>query len=397
MKKILSFVVALTAVVSVSAQYYQDAVNGDMLHVRQPRTLQRTEINLPSIDGYTPYKADLHTHTIYSDGHLSMEARIREAWADGLDVMAVTEHLEYRPNEKNYVAYLNGYTKEGVKAENYNFVSKDRPATAEGIHVDFNVPVEVAIKAAKKYGVTIIPGIEITRKEGEYSHFNALFTTDNNAIYALETIESIRNAKKQGALVMHNHPGWMHTNMLMTEYEKMVYEAGLLDGIEIMNGAEFYPQAIERAKQYNLFMSSNTDAHYPTAERYKEYGALRNMTIIYAKDNSLESLREAIEAHRTLAYSFGTLAGDEELLRKFFAASVTAHKTTVDYKNRADVILTNNSSIDWLLVREGQNVVELKANSSIIIRTSASKSDVFTVINTWCGENKHLVYDFNLD
>lgn len=397
MKKILSFVVALTAVVSVSAQYYQDAVNGDMLHVRQPRTLQRTEINLPSIDGYTPYKADLHTHTIYSDGHLSMEARIREAWADGLDVMAVTEHLEYRPNEKNYVAYLNGYTKEGVKAENYNFVSKDRPATAEGIHVDFNVPVEVAIKAAKKYGVTIIPGIEITRKEGEYSHFNALFTTDNNAIYALETIESIRNAKKQGALVMHNHPGWMHTNMLMTEYENMVYEAGLLDGIEIMNGAEFYPQAIERAKQYNLFMSSNTDAHYPTAERYKEYGVLRNMTIIYAKDNSLESLREAIEAHRTLAYSFGTLAGDEELLRKFFAASVTAHKTTVDYKNRADVILTNNSSIDWLLVREGQNVVELKANSSIIIRTSASKSDVFTVINTWCGENKHLVYDFNLD
>ncbi len=397
MKKILSFVVALTAVVSVSAQYYQDAVNGDMLHVRQPRTLQRTEINLPSIDGYTPYKADLHTHTIYSDGHLSMEARIREAWADGLDVMAVTEHLEYRPNEKNYVAYLNGYTKEGVKAENYNFVSKDRPATAEGIHVDFNVPVEVAIKAAKKYGVTIIPGIEITRKEGEYSHFNALFTTDNNAIYALETIESIRNAKKQGALVMHNHPGWMHTNMLMTEYEKMVYEAGLLDGIEIMNGAEFYPQAIERAKQYNLFMSSNTDAHYPTAERYKEYGQLRNMTIIYAKDNSLESLREAIEARRTLAFSFGTLAGDEELLRKFFAASVTAHKTTVDYKNRADVILTNNSSIDWLLVREGQNVVELKANSSIIIRTSASKSDVFTVINTWCGEDKHLVYDFNLD
>jgi hypothetical protein len=152
-----------------------------------------------------------------------MEARVREVWADGLDVMAVTEHLEYRPHEKNFVKYLKGYTKEGAKAKNYNFVSKDRPASGADINVDLNHPVKVAREAAKMYDITIISGIEITRKEGEYSHFNALFTTDNNAIYAPETIESIRNAKKQGALVMHNHPGWMHTDMKQTKFEKEVY------------------------------------------------------------------------------------------------------------------------------------------------------------------------------
>ena len=379
----------------MSAQYYQDAVNKDMLHIRQPRTTQRTEIKLPVIDGYTPYKADLHTHTIFSDGHLSMDARVREVWVDGLDVMAVTEHLEYRPHEKDMVKYLRDYTKNGPKVENTSFASDNRPASAADIHVDFNYPVEVARKIGKAYGITIIPGIEITRKEeGWFSHFNALFTTDNNAIYAPETIESIRNAKKQGALVMHNHPGWRHLDMKITKFEKRVYDAGLLDGIEIMNGTEFYPQAIERAQKYNLFVSSNTDAHNPTAERYEKYGALRNMTIIYAKDQSLQSLREAIEARRTLAYSFGTLAGDEELLRKFFEASVTARKTYVSGSGTAEVIITNNSSVSWLLAREDEKMVELEGNSSITLRFSPSKSNVITVLNTWYGENQHLVVDF---
>ena len=395
MKRILLITFGLLAGLTVSAQYYQDAVNKDMLHIRQARTLQRVHINLPEIDGYTPYKADLHTHTIFSDGHTSMEARVREAWADGLDIIAVTEHLEYRPHEKNLVKYLKGYTN-GAEAKDFNFVKENRPASAESIKVDLNYPVEIARKEAKRYDLTIVPGIEITRKEGEYCHFNALFTTDNNAVYAPETIESIRNAKKQGALVMHNHPGWTHKDMKITKYEKRVYDAGLLDGIEIMNGEEFYPQAIERAKKYNLFVSSNTDIHYASGETYGKHGSLRNMTIIYAKDKSLKSLREAIDARRTLAYSFGTLAGDKELLRKFFEASVSARKTIDDLKGRGEIIISNNSSIDWLLCREGDKMVELKANSSIIVRFSPSKPTTFTILNTWCGENEHLVYDFKL-
>lgn len=397
MKKTILLTITLLIGLSVSAQYYQDVVNKDMLHIRQPRNLHRKEIALPTIDGYTPYKADLHTHTIFSDGHLTMEARVRELWADGLDVMAVTEHLEYRPHEKDFVGYLDGYVPKGTKAKNYSFVSKNRPASAEDINVDLNYPVKVARKVAEVYNVTIIPGIEITRKEGEYSHFNALFTTDNNTVYAPETIESIRNAKRQGALIMHNHPGWRHKDMKITKFEKEVYKEGLIDGIEAMNGVEFYPQAITRAEKYNLFLSSNTDVHYPSAERYEKYGALRNMTIIYAKDKSEKSLREAIEAHRTIAYSFGTLAGSEELLRKFFEASVSAHKTSVDKKGRPQIIITNNSSIDWLFSREGERMMELVAHSSILVTLSSSTENDFTVLNTWCGEDKHLVYEFKVE
>ena len=116
MKRIFLFMVAAMAGVAASAQYYVDEVNKDILHIRQPRNENRTEFVIPNIDGYTAYKADLHTHTIFSDGHFSMEARVREAWMNGLDVMAVTEHLEHRPHEKNLVKYLKGYTK-GAEAD----------------------------------------------------------------------------------------------------------------------------------------------------------------------------------------------------------------------------------------------------------------------------------------
>lgn len=393
MKKITLLLVAVAATMSASAQYYQDAVNKEMLHIRQPRTVQRSEFTVPAIDGYTAFKADLHTHTIFSDGHLSMESRIREAWKDGLDVMAVTEHLEYRPHEKNLVKYMEGgYIAKGTKAKANSFVSKNEPAKGE-IQVNLNFPVELATQIAKDYDMTIIPGIEITRKPGGlYTHLNALFTKDNNAIYDPDPVQSARNAKAQGALIMHNHPGWYRTDMKPSKFDKQVYKEGLIDGIEIMNGIEFYPEAIERSKKHNLFMSANTDAHHPTAERYAEYGEARNMTIIFAKDKSLASLREAIEARRTLACSFGVLAGDEALLRKVVEASLTVRQISNDAKGRKRIIVTNNSSIRWIIAREGQRTEELRPHSSQIY-TAKSKDNSATLLNTWYGENSHIIVD----
>ena len=395
MKKIALILVATLSALSVSAQYYVDNRNHEMLRINKPHSFNRKEFYAPSVDGYTAYKADLHTHTIYSDGHLSMEARVREAWGDGLDVMAVTEHLEYRAQEKNLIKYLKGYVGKDTKAQAYDFVRGEGPAK-EDIKVDFNVPVEIARKTAKYYDITIIPGIEVTRKPDEYCHFNALFTTDNNTIYDPDPLQSLRNAKAQGALVMHNHPGWLRKDMSMTKFEKEAYKAGVIDGIEIMNGPEFYPKALTRAWKHNFFITSNTDIHQPTSEGYRNHGDRRNMTLIFAKDKSVESIREAIEARRTLAYSYGTVAGDKELLRKFFEASVSIRQISVDYKGRRQALLTNNSSVDWWLVREGKAAILLKANSSVIVEERSSTDNLFTVMNAWCGENENLtVYIFN--
>ena len=85
MKKIIMAVCGLLLTVSASAQfYYQDAANVDMLRHARQTSVERVEIVLPQVNGYNVYKADLHIHTLYSDGDVTPEYRVREAWYDGL-------------------------------------------------------------------------------------------------------------------------------------------------------------------------------------------------------------------------------------------------------------------------------------------------------------------------
>lgn len=392
MKKLLFTIAASVVALGASAQhYYTDAKNPEMLHISEPRTSQRVNFVVPQIKGYNVYKADLHTHTIFSDAQVSMPLRLAEAWRDGLDIYAVTEHAEYRPHEKTYVEWMKGYLPEDAKAENYDVVRN--AANEKGIMVDLNLPYRLAKSAAEKYGITVIPGIEVTRSPSKVGHFNALFIEDANSIYNPDPEQAIINARNQGAIIMHNHPGWTRKNLNMIEFEKKVYDKGLIDGVEIMNGVEFYPKAIDRAKQYNLFMASNTDIHQTTAELYGVNGEYRDMTLILAKDKSLESIREALEAKRTLAFSFGTIAGDEELLRELFLASVKVTPTQADEK-RTYLQLENNSSIDFILRQEGANTMVLKRHSSILIRCSANNT-MLTIENLWCGAEQKVVVDLS--
>ena len=389
MKKTLLLFTALSAACAATAQhYYTDAHNPDITRHTGRMTAQRTEFILPEVNGYTVYKADLHTHTIYSDGDCTPEFRVREAWYDGLDVLAITDHVEYRRHEGKMLHFLKGYVPESTEAFNNNIIRK--AADEQGIQTDLNLPVKLAQEAAPKYDITIIPGAEITREPIAYGHYNALFTTDNNALYDTDALQSLRNAKAQGALVMHNHPGWRRKSLEHPEFEVRAYGEGLIDGIEIMNGAEFYPKAIARSRNRKLFVSANTDMHDSAAETYRMQGHRRNMTLIFARDNSPEALREAIEARRTLAYSFGTIAGDEELLKDLFTASVRTKVLHTDPKSGLRTLsLTNNSSVQYILRFPGQNPVVLKPFSTMTATTGRDKPLCFIVENMWHSETEH--------
>ena len=105
--------------------------------------------------------------------------------------------------------------------------------------------------------------------------------------------------------------------------------------------------------------------------------------------------REAIEAKRTLAYSFGTVAGDEQLLRDLFDASVKVVNVSASSKpGRYYVMFENVSSIDFLLrVGETGELVTLKGDSSISIRVKEEAGTMLTVENLWCGADKHITVD----
>lgn len=379
MKKLLILAAAIAFGLPVSAQiYYQDANNVDMLRPKSYRNPKRQEIVLPKVNGYNIYKADLHTHTIFSDGDCTPKYRVREAWLDGLDVMAVTEHIEYRPMEKTYMQFLHAEISDKTKQEHKGIVS------------DLNLPVELAKKEAEKYDLTIIPGVEITRAPETIGHYNALFTSDNNTIHSEDPMESIKNARKQGALVMHNHPGWRRKSVEMPEFEKKVYGEKLLDGVEIMNGPEVLPKIVTRAKEHGLFMAANTDIHATTAQKYGIGGYYRNMTLILAPDKSLESLKEALKARRSIAYSIGSLAGDEQLLKEFFVASIKFEDLGKNTNGKSDVWMINNTSFGYYLRFGKDNVVELPAFTAQKVTTNEAGELNFTVLNMWIPGEKNL-------
>lgn len=391
-KSILAAILALASSVMLAQSYRPDYNNPDILRNTSRVSPARNEFVIPDVNGFHVYKADLHIHTVYSDGDITPELRVREAWYDGLDIIAITDHIEYRRHEGKMIAFLKGYVPEGTQAFNNSIIGKT--ADSRGIQSDLNHSVKLAEDTATKFGITVIPGSEITREPVTVGHFNALFTKDNNQIYDPDPIQAMRNAKAQGAIIMHNHPGWKRKSVEHPEVERKAYEEGLISGAEVMNGGEFYPKIIDRCREKGLFVSSNTDIHDSATETYRAQGHRRNMTLILAHDQSPESIREALLERRTLAYSFGTLAGEEQLLKDFFTSCISIRVIAEDSK-KVTLAITNNSSMEFLLQRSG-NPWRFLPFTTTMETVEKGKSLKWTALNLWCGENSHPVMEFAL-
>ena len=391
MKESLLIIIGVLSTLTIAAQtYYKDSKNPEIYHPAEILESCRKEIILPEVNGYKVFKADLHTHTIFSDGQVTPNFRVSEAWKDGLDIMAVTEHLEYRPREDWFVEYTQKYNG-GKYTKAVNHKLPPEPVKDPGIMVDLNYSYRMAKKEGDKCGLLIIPGVEITRDGTKVGHFNALFTKDNNVIFDPDPVQAARNAKAQGALVMHNHPGWRKTDLVPTETEAALYAEGLVDGIEVINGDEFYPAIIDRAHQYNYFVSANTDVHSSTAQDYRLLGYDRPMTLILAKDRTLEAVRDALEAGRTLAYGFSAVCGDEQLLKDFFAAGVKASVICTS-SNTVYLAVTNMTSVTYLVTRPGENPVRLSPFHTVSYQVHSSSTSLdLTVLNMFYSKEGHPV------
>ena len=119
-------------------------------NVRKEPVTDRTII-FPDTAIYKTLTVDLHTHSVFSDGHVWPTIRVGEAVKDGLDALAITEHLEYQPH------------------------ISDIP------HPDRNRSFNEANRSAAGLDLTVIPGVEITRV-GDAGHMNAVFVKDANTL-----------------------------------------------------------------------------------------------------------------------------------------------------------------------------------------------------------------------
>lgn len=316
-------------------------------------------LQYPDIEGFVTLKVDLHQHTVFSDGEVWPSIRVSEALRENLDAISLTEHLEYQPHKD------------------------DIP------HPDRNRSYQLASEEAKDHGLLIIRGSEITREE-PIGHSNAVFITDANSLMADKAETSFQEAKKQGAFVFWNHPAWHAQsptgNPILSDFQKERIKNGELHGIEVINTFDYAEESLALALEQNLTIIGTSDIHGLIDWDYLEKGNHRPITLVFAKERSIESLKEALFEGRTVAVYNNLLVGREEYLKPLLKSCIEI--TRADYIDDTQVLevhLENKSSSDLILENQmpynfysSSPVFTLKAGKSktLYIKTLERKSEI---------------------
>lgn len=322
-------------------------------------------LNLPDIPGFVTIKCDLHMHTMLSDGDVWPTVRVDEAVRDGLDAIAISDHLEYNPHK-------------------------------DLVPLDHNAAWKTCEEYAKTRNLILVHGAELTRKMPP-GHFNALFIKDGSLLTHDSVWDNFEEAIKQGAFLQWNHPGWKNQEAdgipKLYDIHKKLMKNGWLHGIEIYNDADFYPQVYSFIEGNHIALMGNSDIHAVISERYNN--THRPMTLVFAKERSHDSLKEALMAGRTIVYYNNNIAGREEYARPFFNECVKVGKPYYKDSENIYFAIRNTSDIPFYLIN-GENGIPaeltLAPNSvtTISISRKVSSPLVYDVKNVITGENKVL-------
>jgi hypothetical protein len=283
----------------------------------------RKDFVVPDIPGFVTLKGDFHVHTTQSDGSVLPPVRVIEAWRDGLDVIAITDHLEF-------------------------------PTPVPDPEPDANRSYDQARAEADRRGLILIRAAEITAPMPP-GHVNALFLNDVNALKQPDIASAFRAAAAQGAFFVWNHPGWKAQQPDVTRWfpeHTDLYARGWLNGVEVGNERESYAVAQQWAAEKQLTVFANSDVHDLTEFLYaRDKGERRFMTLVFATERTEHGVRDALGERRTAAYYDETLSGEARELRPLVLASlrVATPRVSVSAEGAATVLLTNMSDIPFRL------------------------------------------------
>jgi 3',5'-nucleoside bisphosphate phosphatase len=190
---------------------------------------------------------DFHIHTTFSDGTLEMRKTIDLFGQAGFDVISITDHV------------VNGDNTIGKFTERFNLSVKE-----EDFSDYMKTMREESERAWEKYGMLVIPGVEISKNymsEDESAHFLVLDIKD--FIPACMSCEEIFiEAKKQNALIVachpHNTSDPMTKNTLFLWNNREKY-AKYIDAWEIANRDDVFN--VISLKKYPYI--ANSDFHKP--------------------------------------------------------------------------------------------------------------------------------------
>lgn len=349
MKKLIFVLLLGCAVGTLQAQLR----NSDVY--KNPETYRgnvRHQIRIPDILGYKTLKCDFHIHTVFSDGLVWPTVRVDEAWRDGLDAIAITDHIEYRPR------------KEDLKG-------------------DLNRSYEIAANAGQRNGIIVIHGTEITRQK-PFGHMNALFIQDANPMNTPDQMDALNEALKQKAFIEWNHPGWPNDSSTFYDMHKKLLKEGKINGIEIINGWEWYPCVADWCREYNVAYLGNSDIHNETSIGYGD-GYRRPFNLIFATDRSEQGIRDALFAGRSVTVFNQHYFGPEKYLKALVEGGLRFHLITTDAKGNRRYDVENLSDMEFHFI-EGNKNYGICPGETLSI-TLPAKDVEMAVDNFRMGEN----------
>jgi hypothetical protein len=363
-------------------------------------------IVFPDTARYKTLVIDLHTHSVFSDGHVWPNIRVAEAQKDGLDGLAITEHLEWQPHRQDI------------------------------LHLDRNRAFEVALDVATGSDLLVIRGSEITRTM-PVGHINAVFITDANELlfpghaeFAKDDPQTFRSsaiewpaqkaldaAFKQGAFLFWNHPYWLRQSSTgkakLTDFHIANIKTNKLHGIEIANGKNYSEEAFQIALDHDLTLIGTSDVHNLIDWDYDlDQGGHRPVTLVFASDRSTEGVRNALFAGRTVVWFGNQLLGREEFIHPLLRASLSVGQ--LEYLKGtqvAEITFINVSDVNFHLRYEGEytfmwsaNRITVPANSSLTVQVKPGErldplTLSFSIENALTAPNTHarMVFDVRAD
>jgi hypothetical protein len=307
----------------------------------------RREVDFPEIPGYQTLVLDPHMHTVFSDGNVWPTVRVDEAWRQGLDAIAISDHIEYQPHK-------------------------------EDVPTNHNRPFELAIGQARARNILLTRAAEITR-DTPPGHFNALFLKDVNPLDTPDFLECVQQANEQGAFVFWNHQAWKGEEKgQWLDVHTTLYENKWLHGMEVCNGETYYPSAHQWCLDKNLTMIGSSDIHQPDLRRESTTEDHRTLTLVFAEARTLDALQESLHAGRTVVWYKDQLIGRKQWLEPLFHASVQIAPPHLRAKNYLALEVHNSSDADLHLVRSGPvgpAEIVLPAHSTDILRVNTNQPD----------------------
>ncbi len=405
-KSLLLIAVVLFGAATAMAQAVHEPTIGktEIRLYNQPP--HRTEIILPQVKGYNLYKGDFHVHTIYSDGEVTPRERVREAWYDGLDIIAITDHLELRSYEQYMLKAHAPYNPDGKPHKYIRGGAGNKTDHTTPIYCDLDSTYGEAIifRDKEEIPIMVVRGTEIWRNARTVGEYNAFFLQDITDVAKPDIIESLKEARRQGAIVIHNHPGWRRNTMDKSPEQEQIYAQKLVDGIEVVNGLNLYPKMIDRCVDEKLTIFANTDLHRTSGQYYPRGGEIfRTMTFIMAKECTEKAIKEALLKRRTIGYSHNNLIGEEMWLKEFLNAAVDCKFLAEnEKKGHRAYQLTNNCSVPFIL-RRGKTIYTLNPFQSLRVNfgkdkeTGIYRKPEFVVDNMWTVGDKHPKFTLEID